>query len=105
MDEWGGRLRKIQHHGYNNNYRFQKDFWRKLGNLAKVWNHWGYQLKGMKRKKQRIKEYHTMDERLKVCLKYWRDNRRVKGWAQTFDNIRSNWRDRGRYIKGRKTDG
>ena len=104
MDEWSKCLRRIQHKAYNQVYRWGSDPWfKKLETFCKDWNQFAYQLKGVKQKKiMPVKKYSAMEERLKYCLKFWNDKRKIPGWTQTLENIRSNWRDRGKYIRGRK---
>jgi len=101
MKSWAHCFRRIQHNGYNYAHRAGDDFGRKLATLVLTWNRWRYQLKGSPGKVRVVREYHTIEERLKACVRYWGDNRRIRGWAQTFENMRSNWRDRGKYLKGR----
>lgn len=104
MDQWSKCLRKIQHNAYNKVYRWKNRWFKKLETICKDWNHFAYQLNGVKQKKAMpIKQYSIMDERLKYCLQCWKDKRKIKGWTQTLENMRSNWRDRGKYIRGRSS--
>ena len=104
MDAWNQCLRRIQHLGYNKGYLWGKDRWlKKLGYMAKDWNQFGYQLRGTPPKtKKTVIGHLTMEERLKACVKKWRDGRKIPGWLQTLENRSSNWRDRGKYLRGRK---
>ena len=102
MDDWGRLLRTIQHAGYNRWYR-QKNAWgNKFSTISNTWRKYYYQKEGSREKKVEFrKECKTMDERLINCFKCWNDNRRRDPWAKAFENMRSNWRDRGKRIYGK----
>lgn len=101
MDEWGIRLRKMQGYGYKKLYRLLNPWSRKLTRLSNTWSKFNYQTEGRDdRKVTTTKQYVSMDERLKDCIKYSLNKRRVKGWPQRLSTIQTSWRDRRRRLKG-----
>jgi len=101
MDKWGIRLRKMQCYGYKKFYRLLNPWSGKLTRISNTWSKFNYQTEGRDDRKAIItKQYVSMDERLKDCLKYSLNKRRVKGWPQAFATIQTAWRDRRRRLKG-----
>ena len=102
MDEWTKALRRIQHIGYNRALREKNKWYRRLEAICKSWREIYYHIEGSRQKKPKeLKECTTWDECFKRCLKKWNDNRRYDPWTKRLETIRSNWRDRGKRIRGR----
>ena len=101
MDDWGRLLRKIQHNSHKKLYRLLHPWGEKLSRISNTWRKFNYQTEGREKKKiASQKQYSSIDDRLKDCIKYSLNKRRIRGWEQTLETIRTGWRDRGRRIKG-----
>ncbi len=100
-NEWIMAFQRIRHNSRNKIYRLVNPWDLKLSRISNTWRKFNHQTDGRGQKKDMPKkQYQSIDERLRDCLKYSLDKRRIKGWKQTLETIRTGWRDRGRRIRG-----
>lgn len=101
MNEWALSLTRLMDIERSKRSRASTRWDKKLDALVQSWNVWQYQIVGQKPTPfTPPRKYFNWRDRFYFMRARWSYERRMFGWTRKLDNIRKEWADTGKQIKG-----